>query len=273
MSVSTPTPTNNQVADDLTYELKSQYTGLSADLKKYFDTKQDDFLKKSKTVHSQPNNYYQDRGEFLIDQQIENIDSYRNQIWDYLTTEYNNNTQEKHLNAKSHTQNLKEIQRKKKELASLTEKYNNFKSKNTTNNRQREIVLYEYYRRNDQLFIMKVIAVTLLVCLIITILINRLLPYEFVYLVILIFLGLIIYTIYYLYFKNLGRSKRYWDKYEFKKPDIKTDSVASLKETEIESIDKKMDKDFDKYLDDGCPAPSSSPSPASYSQSKKKRKN
>jgi exonuclease VII large subunit len=179
--MATPTPTFNPIAEELNYELKSQYTGLSEDLKKYFDTKQDDFLKKAKSSHSQPDTYYKDRGEFLIDQQIENIDNYRNQIWDYLTTEYNNNTREKYLNSKSHTQNMKEIQRKKKELADLTDKYNNFKSKNTTNNRQREIVLYEYYRRNDQLFIMKVISVTLLVCLIITIMINRLLPYEFVF--------------------------------------------------------------------------------------------
>jgi hypothetical protein len=256
MSNTTTTPTPN--VDDLTYELKSQYDGLSTDLKKYFDTKQDDFLQKTKQTYDNQDNYYKDRGEFLIDRQIDNVDTYRKQVWDYLTTEYNTNTQEKYLNAKTHNQNQTEINRKKKDYDDMSKRYNDLKSTSTTNYRQKEIVLYEYNRRSDQLFIMKITATVLLVCLILTIMVNRLLPYELIYLIILIFVCLIIYIIYYLYFKNLGRSKRYWDKYEFKKPNLGSDTVSSLTDVQITNVDKKMDTDFDKYLD-GCSTKTPSP--------------
>lgn len=260
MSNTTPTPN----VDDLTYELKSQYDGLSADLKKYFDTKQDDFIQKAKQSYDKQDNYYKDRGEFLIDQQIENVDTYRKQVWDYLTSEYNTNTQEKYLNARTHSQNQKEIKAKKQEYDDMVKRYGDLKSTSTTNYRQKEIVLYEYNRRNDQLFIMKIIAAVLLVCIILTIMINRLLPYEFIYLIIVIFVCLILYIIYYLYFKNLGRSKRYWNKYEFKKPKLGPDTTAELTDVQINDVDKKMDKDFDKYLDE-CAANKTKPTPTSAS--------
>ena len=261
--MTTPTP-NINTGDDLNYELKSQYDGLSADIKKYFDTKDTNFRTRSKSGYNPPSNYNNDRGEFLINQQIDNIDTYRTQIWNYLTNEFNKNTQEKYLNAKMQNQHKKDIEKKKKELANLLKKYKQFNELNSTNNRQREIVLYEYNRRNDQLFIMKVITVTLLVCLIITGLINYVLPYEFIYLVLAIFVGLIIYVIYYMYFKNIGRSKRNWNKYVFKKPAIDFDKVQSLTETQIEDVDKKMDKELNKYLDDNsCSKPTSKPTPRS----------
>jgi hypothetical protein len=250
--MSTPqpaTPTSNP-ADDLNFELKAEYDGLSNDLKKYFDTKQATFYDKSKSAHSSPDNYQQDRGEFLINQQIENINTYRSDVWNYLTEEFNKNTNEKYLNAKTHLQNQKDLARKKADLDKLIKKMNTFKSENNTNNRQKEIVLYEYNRRNDQYFILKIISLVLLVCIIITILINRFIPFDFVYFVLLIFMGLIVYIIYYLYIKNLGRSKRYWDKYEFVKPAQDFDTVQSLSNTQIESVDKSIDKNLDKYLDE-----------------------
>ncbi len=272
--MTTPAPTIN-MSDDLNYELKSQYDGLSADIKKYFDTKEASFLNKSKSKYSPSTSYNNDRGEFLINQQIDNLDTYRTEVWNYLTNEFNKNTQEKYLNAKLQTQNKKDLEKKQKELNDLIKKQKNFSSLTSTNNRQREIVLYEYNRRNDQLFIMKIIAVVLLVCLIINILIlNELIPYEFIYLILVIFLGLIIYVIYYMYFKDLGRSKRHYDKYVFAKPVIDFDQVQSLTETQIEDVDKKMDKDLDKYLDDNsCPTPTSTSRPRNRNRNRTRNNN
>jgi hypothetical protein len=183
---------------------------------------------------------------------------------DYLTNEFKKNTEEKYLNAKMRNQHNKDNEKKKKELNNLLKKHKNFNELNSTNNRQKEIVLYEYNRKNDQLFIMKIITVTLLVCLIITGLINYILPYEFIYLVLAIFIGLIIYVIYYMYFKNIGKSKRHWNKYVFSKPVVDFDRVQSLTETQIEDLDKKMDKELSKYLDDNSCSkskPTSNPTP------------
>ncbi len=254
MPTPTPARSSTNTNDEINYELKSEYDGLSTELKKYFDTKQADFIKKSKASHSDPSSYTQDRGEFLVNEQIDNVDSYRSEVWNYLIDEFNKNTKEKYLNAKTHSQNKKEIDRKTKDLNELTKKFNNFKSQNTTNNRQKEIVLYEYNRRNDQLFIMKVIGIVLLVCIIITVLINKLLPYEFIYFVMLIFVCLLVYVIYYLFIKDLGRSKRYWDKYNFAKPPQDFDSVKSISPVQLEDVDKAIDTNLDKYLDE-CRTP------------------
>lgn len=114
-SRATPTPTPS-VSLEVDNELKSQYTGLSDDLKNYFDSRLQDFLEKSKGTYSDPNNYYKDRGDFLVSSQISNLENYRNQIWGYLKNEFNNNTNEKYLNAKTMNQNQREIVRKKKIL-------------------------------------------------------------------------------------------------------------------------------------------------------------
>ena len=53
-----------------------------------------------------------------------------------------------------------------------------------------------------------------------------------------------------MYFKNLGRSKRTWDKYVFSKPAVDFDKVQHLTQTQIEDVDKQMDKELNKYLDD-----------------------
>jgi hypothetical protein len=260
--MATPTPTARlPSSDDLTYELTAEYDGLSTELKKYFDTKQDDFLKKAKESHSRPANYETDRGEFLVNQQISNVNTYRTDVWNYLTNEFNSNTHTKYVNAKAIEQNRKTMERKKKELKKMEDEFNSFKSNSSTNNRQREIVLYEYHRRNDQLFIMKVISIVLLVCIILTVLIDVLLPYEVMYLSLIIFTGLLFYVIYYLYFKNLGRSKRYWDKYEFPNPPQDFDKIQSLSNVQIDDVDKKLDKSFDKYLDDCRKNPKSTTAP------------
>ena len=162
-STARPTPTssaNNEVDN----ELKSQYAGLSDDLKKYFDTRLQDFLEKSKDTYSDPNSYYKDRGEFLVSSQISNLENYRNQIWGYLTSEFKNNTNEKYLNAKTINQNQREITRKQKDLEDLQAKYNKFNSLKNIHNREKEIAIYELHRRNDQLYIMKVIGSVLLLC-------------------------------------------------------------------------------------------------------------
>ena len=256
--MATPRPTA-QSPDDLTYELTAEYDGLSAELKKYFDTKQDDFMKKSKKSYNPEANYETDRASFLVNQQITNVNTYRSDVWSYLTDEFNKNTNTKFVNARTVEQNKKTLNRKRKDLEKLKNQYDTFKSNSSTNGRQREIVLYEYNRRNDQLFIMKVISIVLLICIILTILIDRLLPYETIYMALIIFTGLLIYVIYYLYFKNLGRSKRYWDKYEFPKPPQNFDKVQSLSNFQISDIDKKIDKSLDKYLDECRKKPTSAP--------------
>ncbi len=258
--MTTPVPTQSQNSE-LDNQLKAQYSGLTEELKSYFDTKQKNFLDSSKGSYPTPDSYYKDRGEFLINNKIDDLDTRRREIWDYLKNEFNTNTKEKYLNAKMMSQNKKELVRQKKTLEEYKKKYDELRDEKNTYGRQKEIALYEYHRRNDQLFIMKIIGLTLIICLILTVLIDKYLPYEIVYVILVVFILLILYIIYYIYLKNPGRSSRRWDHLYFKQPDEDITMKNIPDDFDFDKFDKKLDNEFGKYLDKCNSVPTSTTSP------------
>lgn len=249
--MTTPTPTETSVSD-LERELIIQYDGLSDDLKDYFDKRQQDFLNESQNNYDKPDNYTNDRNRFILNNKIESLETRRKETWDYLVSEFNSNTNDKFLNAKMMSQNKKDMSYQKKTLVDLEEKYNGLKDKNSTYNRQREIALYDYNYRLNQLFLMKVIGGILILCLTLAILIRKeILPSQVSYGVLALFGLLVMYTIYYVYLKVPNRSRRQWDKYYFKQPDTKkkTDEAKLDADFDYDKFDKKIDGEFGKYLD------------------------
>ena len=243
------TPTES-VSADLDKELKIQYTGLTNDLKSYFDSRQNEFLDQSKLKYQNPENYSKDRGEFLISSKIDNLETHRKEVWNFLTDEFKNNTKDKFTNAKLISQNKKQLDSQKKLLKDKITEYKKLNENKSTYSRQREIALYEYNRRIDQLIIMKVIGIVLAICLVLTILIQKeFLPIETVYLIFAIFTLLILYIIYYIYLKNPGRSSRSWNKRYFNQPDLENRTQSVPDDFDYDSFDKKLDDDFNRYLD------------------------
>jgi hypothetical protein len=256
--MTTPSPTETSVLD-LNRELLIQYDGLSDDLKDYFDQRQQDFLNQSQSNYTNPANYTTDRNKFILNNKIESLEIRRKEVWDYLVSEFNTNTKDKFLNAKMMSQNKKDMTYQKKTLVDLQEKYNSSKDKNSTYGREREIVLYEYNYRLNQLFLMKVIGSILILCLILSILIRKeMLPSQVSYGVLALFGLLVMYTIYYVYLKVPNRSRRQWNKYYFKQPDLEANSDSSKIDSDFDydKFDKKIDGEFDKYLDT-CKSPQS----------------
>ncbi len=269
MSGTTPTPTAG-ISSELDAELKLQYQGLTDELKKYFDSRMNSFLTKEKGSYPKPTNYYKDRGDFLISEKIDDIDTHRSNVWNYLTTEFNQNTKDKYLNALALSQNKRDVLRQQKNYEDLMKKYDENNNKSNVGKRQREIVQYEYNRRNDLLFIMKVIFGALIICVIIAALINlKLIPYLAIYLVLVVFVLLILYIIYYIYFNQPGRSKRYWDKIDFASPEQPSFKSSSRKRGDkpsgnLDKLNKKLDDEFSKYLESSCKRnkPTSAPTTA-----------
>jgi hypothetical protein len=244
MSV-TPSPVNN-----LELELKQQYQGLTDEVKTYFDKQEADFLVQSKSNYQDPDSFTQDRTKFLIKKKIDNLDAHRREVWNYLTSEFNRNTHDKNLNAKMMSQNKNDITRNQKELKKNLDKLEDVRGNNYTSNRLREIELYELNRRKSQIFLMKIISLTLLACLLLSLAIQKeALPRETIYIVILTFCGLICYVVYYLYIKNPGRSRRNWDKYYFEQPVDKIQKDLNVEEINYDNLDKDLDKEFHKYID------------------------
>lgn len=247
--MTTPTPTSEL---DLDSELMIQYDGLSTDLKKYFDQRQQDFLNQSKNNYDDPNNYYTDRNKFILNNKIESLEQRRKEVWDYLINEFNTNTDDKYLNAKMMSQNKKDMTYQREKLNDLQEKYNSTQDKNSTYGRQREIALYDYNYRLSQIYIMKVIGVVLIICLILSFLIKKeIIPSIVSYVVLVLFGVLVFYTIYHVYLKIPNRSRRQWDKYYFKQPALEFKNYSSKIDPnfDYDKFDKKVDGDFDKYLD------------------------
>jgi hypothetical protein len=263
-TTSTPTP---GIASDLDAELKLQYQGLTDDLKKYFDSRLNTFLTKEKSSYPNSANYYKDRGDFLINQKIDDLDTHRSNVWNYLTTEFNQNTKDKYLNALALSQNKRDVIRQEKNFEDLSKKYEENNTKSNVGKRQREILQYEYNRRNDLLFIMQVIFGTLVICVFITALVNfTIMPYEVIYAVLVIFILLILYIIYYIYFNKPGRSKRYWDKIDFASPDQPTFKSSARKNGDkpkgnLDKLNTKLDTEFNKYLDASCKRAKPTPGP------------
>lgn len=244
MSV-TPNPNNN-----LDTELKQQYQGLTDDVKAYYDKQQADFLAESKSKYPDKDSFYQDRGKFLIRKKIDDLDSHRREVWTYLTSEFDRNTQDKNLNAKMMSQNKKDMLRHQKDFEKYQKKLEEASSDQHTSNRIREIELYELNRRKSQVFLMKIIALTMLACLVLTVCLQQnLLPSQTTYAVMAIFVGMILYVIFYLYFKNPGRSRRTWDKYYFEQPVEEIQKDLNLDEINYDKLDKDLDKEFLKYMD------------------------
>lgn len=278
MSTNTPTPTTG-ISSELDAELKLQYQGLTDELKRYFDSRLNSFLTKEKGSYPNSTNYYKDRGDFLINQKIEDLDTHRSNVWNYLTTEFNQNTKDKYLNSLALSQNKRDVLRQQKNYEDLTKKYDENNDKSNVGKRQREIVQYEYNRQNDLLFIMRVIFFSLVICVIITALVNlNIIPYEAIYIVLLLFISLILYVIYYIYFKQPGRSKRYWDKIDFPSPEQPSFKSSSHKNGDrpggnLDKLNKKLDDEFKKYLEASCKGsnvrsvPTTSPSTSPTSQS------
>jgi|UniRef100_A0A6C0ECC9 hypothetical protein len=248
----TPSPVNSvNSINSLELELKQQYQGLTDEVKAYFDKQEAEFVAQSKSSYQNPDSFAQDRAKFLIKKKIDDLDTHRREIWTYLTAEFNRNTYDKSLNAKMMSQNKNDTARNQKTYQKYLDKLEDAKGNTDTTKRLREIELYELNRRKDQVFLMKIISLTLLVCLFLSFgILNEVLPMETVFVVILIFGGLIGYVIYYVYIKNSDRSRRNWDKYYFEQPTdtIKKDSNV-IEDINYDKLDKDLDGEFHKYID------------------------
>jgi len=81
-------------------QLMAQYKDLTDDIKTYYDKQESDFRSKSNIVP-------EDRINYLIDNKINNLEEQRKVIWNKLQDEFNQNTKDKHMNAKMISRNKK----------------------------------------------------------------------------------------------------------------------------------------------------------------------
>jgi hypothetical protein len=244
--MTTPSPFEN----DIDTQLTSEYMYINSKAKTYFNTRMDD-IKKKKQENNPDYNFYNDAVETLASNNIDDLEVHREKVWNYLKNEFNQNTKEKSDNARMIGMMKKDIKNYHENLDKFNNDFDDFSNQRYTSNRQKEIVKYQYDKRTDQLFLMKVIGLTLTGCLILVVLINRLLPYETIYVVFILLGLLILYIIYYTFLRNPARSRREWNKNYYEQPVISDDikEQTRISPSKYDEVNKKLDKEFDKYID------------------------
>lgn len=108
-SISNNVPDDLDVVDGALAGLKQQYDELVKTIKIKYDEQQKIFQQMASTDY-QGKDYNEDRINHLINENVNNLKQQRDDIWKYLTTIYNKNTQQTYRNLKNIKNNQKYIE-------------------------------------------------------------------------------------------------------------------------------------------------------------------
>jgi hypothetical protein len=224
-------------------QLMAQYKELTDDIKAYYDKQEAEFRSKSNIVP-------EDRINYLIDNKISNLEEQRKIIWNRLQDEFNQNTKDKHTNAKIISRNKKILCKLNDDLKTKQSELKELQDQNQTSFRHVEGYLYHNKSTENVVYVMMISSIILSINLIILILTYFGFIESFIG-TIMFWISMIIiisFAVYQIYISQHNKSHLDYDKYIYPSPII-TDSKISTKQNNIdyESVDKKIDKELDKY--------------------------
>jgi hypothetical protein len=252
MPNNTPVPQNSELT--LEDQLMSQYQGLTNDIKNYYDQQEAEFRSKSDVVP-------EDRIDYLITNKVGNLEGQRKAIWRTLQDEFNQNTKDKHLNAKVMARNKKTLCSLNANLKKKQAELKELQDQNQTSLRHVEGYLYHNKSTDHVIYVMQVSAVILLLSSLILALAQyglvgaQVAGYAFwgLLLVILCFM------IYQFYIKRPNRDRQYYDKNVYQSPPTTTKAPVASDKVDYDTLDQKLDKEFDKYTKNKCQDTKKSP--------------
>jgi hypothetical protein len=251
----TPVPHGSE-PNEITLEdqLMSQYRGLTDDIKNYYDQQEADFRSKSDVIP-------EDRIDYLITNKVGNLEGQRKAIWRTLQDEFNQNTKDKHLNAKMMVRNKKTLcsinANLKKKQAELKE----LQDQNQTSLRHVEGYLYHNKSTDHVIYVMQVSAVILLI----SSLLLALAQYGMIsaqgagYAFWGLLLVVLCFVIYQFYLSRPNQDHQDYDKYIYQSPPTTTDAPVPSDNIDYDTLDQKLDKEFDKYTKNKCQNAKKSP--------------
>lgn len=199
-------------------------------------------------------NYQSDLINYKIDVKVNDLKNTRQEIWDFINKKYNENTKLKKFYfdeirkadefLKIQINDLQELQKQ------LTISRSN-DSSTTEKIKQNKYEFYsqEYYKK------LYIILIIVQVCIIIILYLSYLhfLPVSTGFIISLIIISLtLLYVIYYVFYNNIGRSKKSWHKKEHNNNDISTILVpirqmsVSNMSSDKNNIDNKINNMVDK---------------------------
>jgi hypothetical protein len=197
-------------------ESTSDYTALMSEIQTTIDKNDALFKQIQQSNYPDAGSYTSDLLNYKIDTTVTDLKTARQQIWDFLTKKYAENT-------KLRSYYFNEIRKTDEHLADLSSKQKklidsiqNKNVKNSTSSEKIKNEKYNYSKMEYYLFLYKVLlAIGFIIIIIIMLSIFKLIPKATCLVIIVIFLiATIAFVGYYVFFVNIGRNKFSWSKFD-----------------------------------------------------------
>jgi len=194
----------------------SDYTSLMSEIQTTIDKNDALFKQIQQSNYPNAGSYTSDLLNYKIDTTVTDLTKARQQIWDFLTKKYAENT-------KLRTYYFNEIRKTDEHLADLTsqqqvliDSIQNKNIKNSTSSEKIKNEKYNYSKMEYYLFLYKVLlAIGFIIIIIIMLSIFKLIPRATCLVIVVIFLiATIAFVGYYVFFVNIGRNKFSWSKFD-----------------------------------------------------------
>ena len=215
------------------------YTALMFEIQTTIDKNDALFKQIQQTNYPNAGSYTSDLLNYKIDTSVTDLTATRQQIWDFLTKKYAENTSLR-------TYYFNEIRKTDEHIEDLTKQQqdiiDSIQEKNIETSTSSEKIKNEKYNYNKMqyyIFLYQVLVVIQVIILIIIILsIFNLIPRSTcLVLVVILLIATIAFVAYYVFFVNIGRNKFSWSKFDH---DNSTPAVQKCpKDNKISDLDKK----------------------------------
>lgn len=242
-----PTPMSENTLEN---QLMSQYQGLTDDIKNYYDQQEADFRAKSDVLP-------EDRVDYLITNKVGNLEGQRKAIWKTLQDEFNQNTKDKHLNAKMMSRNKKTLCNLNDNLKKKQTELKELQDKNQTSMRHVEGYLYHNKSTDHVIYVIQVSSVILLI----SSLFLALAQYGIIgsqgagYFFWGSLLIILSFAIYQFYLSRPNQDRQDYDKFIYESPaTTSTEPPVASDNIDYDTLDQKLDKELDKYTKNKCPS-------------------
>ena len=215
------------------------YTALMTEIQVTIDKNDTLFKQIQQTNYPNAGSYTSDLLNYKIDTSVTDLTATRQQIWDFLTKKYAENTALR-------TYYFNEIRKTDEHIEDLNKQQqdiiDSIQEKNIDTNTSNEKIKNEKYNYNKMqyyIFLYQVlVAIQVIILIIIIISIFNLIPRATCLVIIVILLiATIAFVAYYVFFVNIGRNKFSWTKFDH---DNSTPAVEKCKKaTKVSDLEKK----------------------------------
>jgi hypothetical protein len=211
--MSTPSPTGMNEMNE-SYD----YKALMFEIKSTIDKNDNLFKLIQKANYPNAGSYSSDLLNYKIDTQVTDLKKAREQIWDFLTKKYEENTKLRtyyFAEIRKVDNHIKDLELQKQEYIDFIETTN---IKTSTSIKAIKNEKYNFNKMEYYLFLYKLLVfVQLAILAIITLCITGIIPRATcLILTVIILISTVAFVSYYVFFVNIGRNKFSWNKFEHK---------------------------------------------------------